>query len=56
MGTVLLFLSFFYPVGVQDFCFSPLLDGDGVAFNGTGPSVWMSTSVSVPFSMGTVLL
>ena len=36
-------------------CFSPLLDGDGVASSASATPWRRSTSVSVPFSMGTVL-
>ena len=44
------------PIAAHVKCFSPLLDGDGVASTGAFTVTTTLTTVSVPFSMGTVLL
>ena len=54
MGTVLLHLLYLRRC-LAEFRFSPLLDGDGVASKAVSPQEALQ-KVSVPFSMGTVLL
>ena len=54
MGTVLHPLGGILPA-IPHWCFSPLLDGDGIASTLEVQELLESSYVSVPFSMGTVL-